>query len=92
MQPAAIRDRVYYRCEFKEQEAALHPRLGHPRTVNLREDVVCRALDSWIARAFAPDRLTATVTALSHASIAASSAQIHAPEQSQARRADPGDR
>lgn len=41
MQPAAIR--LYYRREFKEQEAALHPGLDHPRTINLREDVVCRA-------------------------------------------------
>jgi site-specific DNA recombinase len=81
MQPAAIRDQVYYRCEFKEQEAALHPGLDHPRTVNLREDVVCRALDSWIARAFAPDRLTATITALNHASMAASAAQPQSPEQ-----------
>ncbi|MEU1598729.1 hypothetical protein ABZ468_39445 [Streptomyces sp. NPDC005708] len=87
MQPAAIRDRVYYRCEFKEQEAALHPGLHHPRTVNLREDAVCQALDAWIARAFAPDRLTATLTALSHASIAASTAQVQTPEQDQARQA-----
>ncbi|GAA2657773.1 recombinase family protein [Streptomyces vastus] len=87
MQPAAIRDRVYYRCEFKEQEAALHADLAHPRTVNLREDVACRALDSWIARAFAADRLTATVTALSQASIAASTAQTQTPEQTQARQA-----
>ncbi|MFD1662398.1 recombinase family protein [Streptomyces caeni] len=57
MQPSAIRDRVYYRCEYKEQEAALYPGLDHPRTVNLREDIVCRALDAWIARAFTPKRL-----------------------------------
>jgi hypothetical protein len=39
MQPSAIRDRVYYPCEYKEQEAALHPGLDHPRTINLREDI-----------------------------------------------------
>ncbi|MFI1166163.1 recombinase family protein [Streptomyces sp. NPDC020801] len=87
MQPSPIRDRVYYRCEFKEQEAALYPGLDHPRTVNLREDIVCQALDTWIARAFAPDRLTATITALSAASRAASTAPIHTPEQAQARQA-----
>ncbi|GHE94146.1 hypothetical protein GCM10014715_57920 [Streptomyces spiralis] len=87
MQPSAIRDRVYYRCEFKEREAALYPGLDHPRTVNLREDIVCRELDTWIARAFEPDRLTATITALSAASIAASTASIHTPEQAQARQA-----
>ncbi|MGI5135497.1 recombinase family protein [Streptomyces sp. CA-106110] len=85
MQPAATRNRVYYRCELKEQEAALHPGPDHPRTVNLREDVVCRALDSWVARAFAPDRLTAALTALSHASTAASTSQTQTPEQAQAR-------
>ncbi|MEU6770673.1 hypothetical protein [Streptomyces sp. NPDC046759] len=30
MQPATIRSRVYYRCEFKEEEAALYPHLTHP--------------------------------------------------------------
>ncbi|MFF3916371.1 hypothetical protein ACFYZB_23340 [Streptomyces sp. NPDC001852] len=46
MQPATIRSRiVYHRCEFKEEEAALYPDLTHPRTVYLREDIVCRALD-----------------------------------------------
>ncbi|MGW7369728.1 recombinase family protein [Streptomyces sp. NPDC054841] len=88
MQPATIRNSVYYRCEFKDQEATLHPGLDHPRTVNLREDVVCQALDSWIARAFTPDRLTTTITALSHASIAASTAEMHTPEQAQARQAN----
>jgi hypothetical protein len=85
MQPSPIRDRVYYRCEFKEQEAALYPGLDHPRTINLREDIVCRALDAWIARAFESNRLTATIAALSAASLAASTAPTHTPEQAQAR-------
>ncbi|MFF4794381.1 hypothetical protein ACFY2M_32475 [Streptomyces sp. NPDC001276] len=54
--------------------------LDHPRTANLREDIVCRALDTWIARAFDPGRLTASITALSQASIAVGTAQIHSPE------------
>ncbi|GHD95339.1 zinc ribbon domain-containing protein [Streptomyces naganishii] len=87
MQPSSIRDRVYYRCEYKEQEAALYPGLDHPRTINLREDIVCRALDAWIARTFAPKRLAATITALSQASIAASTAQPQTPEQARARQA-----
>jgi hypothetical protein len=87
MRPSAIRDRVYYRCEFKEREATLYPGLDHPRTINLREDIVCRALDAWIARAFTPDRLTATSTAPSAASITASTTQTHTPEQTQARQA-----
>ncbi|MGW5433608.1 zinc ribbon domain-containing protein [Streptomyces sp. NPDC004059] len=87
MQPATIRSRVYYRCEFKEEEAALYPDLTHPRTVYLREDIVCQALDEWIARAFAPDRLSATIEALTHASAAASTVEPHTPEQAQARQA-----
>ncbi|MFF3467974.1 hypothetical protein [Streptomyces sp. NPDC002619] len=78
---------VYYRCEFKDQEQALSPDLTHPRTIYLREDVVCRALDQWIAPAFAPDRLTATIEALSLASAAASTAQTRTPEQAQAHQA-----
>ncbi|MGW1913125.1 recombinase family protein [Streptomyces sp. NPDC002076] len=87
MQPATIRSRVYYRCEFKEEEAALYPDLTHPRTVYLRGDIVCQALDRWIARAFAPDRLSATIEALTHASAAASTAEPQSPEQAQARQA-----
>ncbi|MEU6221338.1 recombinase family protein [Streptomyces sp. NPDC047022] len=87
MQPATIRNRVYYRCEFKDQEQDLYPDITHPRTVYLREDVVCQALDQWIARAFTPDRLTATLEALTHASAAASTAETHTPEQTQARQA-----
>lgn len=37
MRPVTIRSRVYYRCEFKEEETALYPDLTHPRTVYLRE-------------------------------------------------------
>ncbi|WP_405884008.1 hypothetical protein OG747_38790 [Streptomyces sp. NBC_01384] len=48
---------------------------------------MCQALDQWIARAFAPDRLTATITALTHASAAASTAETHTPEQAQTRQA-----
>lgn len=84
MQPATIRNTVYYRCEFKEQEQSLHPGMDHPRTVYLREDVVCRALDRWIAKAFAPDRLTAPLTALAQASAAANAAETLTPEQTQA--------
>ncbi|WJY53606.1 hypothetical protein QRN89_29665 [Streptomyces chengbuensis] len=87
MQPSTIRDRVYYRCQFTEHETALHPGLDHPRTVYLREDIVCQALDQWIARAFAPDRLTATIEALAQASAAASANDSQTPEQAQARKA-----
>ncbi|MCQ6246237.1 recombinase family protein [Streptomyces malaysiensis] len=85
MQPATIHNHVYYRCGFNAQEQALYPDLTHPRTVYLREDIVCKALDQWIARAFASDRLTTTIKALAHASAAASTAETRTPEQTQAR-------
>ncbi|WP_328394242.1 hypothetical protein OHS70_05560 [Streptomyces sp. NBC_00390] len=66
---------------------ALYPGLTHPRTVYLREDDVCRALDRWIARAFVPDRLTATIDALALAGAAAITGETHTPEQTQARQA-----
>jgi Replication-relaxation len=47
----------------------------------------CQALDQWIARAFAPGRLTGTIEALTHASAAARTAETHTPEHAQARRA-----
>ncbi|WP_280869171.1 recombinase family protein [Streptomyces sp. MJP52] len=87
MQPAVIRDNVYYRCEFRETDEALHPGLEHPRTVYLREDTITPHLDRWIARAFAPDRLTPTLTALTHAAAAAAkAAAAGTPEEDQARR------
>ncbi|MFE3163859.1 hypothetical protein [Streptomyces sp. NPDC059224] len=95
-----MRNTVYYRCEFKEQEQSLHPGPNHPRTVCLREDVVCRALDRWIAKAFAPDRLGATLTALTQASTAPNAAETLTPQQTRPakwsrsasqRRPDPGD-
>ncbi|WP_320776128.1 recombinase family protein [Streptomyces sp. CRN 30] len=86
MHAAAIRKTVYHRCEYKEEEAR-NSAPDHPRTVYLREDVVCRALDQWIARAFEPNRLAATIKALSLASAAASTADAQTPEQAQARQA-----
>jgi hypothetical protein len=44
-------------------------------------------LDRWIARAFTPDRLTATLTALTHATAAAAkAAAAGTPEEDHARR------
>ncbi|MFF4137635.1 hypothetical protein ACFY1B_40530 [Streptomyces mirabilis] len=47
---------------------------------------MCRALDRWIAKAFAPGRPAATLTALAHASAAANAAETLTPEQAQARK------
>jgi site-specific DNA recombinase len=86
MQPATIRDTVYYRCEYKTDDALLHPGLDHPRTVYLREDTLTTALDPWIARAFEPERLTTTLHALAQVDQAlAAAADAVTPERHQAR-------
>ena len=88
MQPAVIRDNVYYRCEFRETDQAPHLGLEHPRTVYLRENTITPHLDRWIARVFTPDRLTTTLTALTHATAAAArAATAGTPGGEQARRA-----
>lgn len=51
---------VYYRCRFP-QEYALANRVEHPRNVIMREDVLIKPLDGWIAELFRPDRREATI-------------------------------
>ncbi|MEV4452828.1 hypothetical protein [Streptomyces mirabilis] len=85
--PATIRNGVYYRCEFKDQEQALYPGLTHPphRQPARRHRVPGPGpVDRPRLR---PDRLTATITAPTHASAAANAAETHTPEQAQARQA-----
>ncbi|MEH1017922.1 recombinase family protein, partial [Micromonospora sp. CPCC 206060] len=54
---------AYYRCRFA-QEYALANEVDHPRNVYLREDTLIAPLDNWLATAFTPDRLDATITAM----------------------------
>jgi DNA invertase Pin-like site-specific DNA recombinase len=70
MQGQYSHDEPYYRCRFPE-EYALANRVHHPRNVFLREADLVPALDRWLARAFAPHRLTATVEAMAQHAVAA---------------------
>jgi site-specific DNA recombinase len=44
---------AYYRCRFP-QEYALANRIEHPRNVILREDILIKPLDTWLAQEFGP--------------------------------------
>nr|WP_228820660.1 recombinase family protein [Nocardia abscessus] len=63
MQAELVRDAVYYRC--RKTIAAGSPVLqDHPRTVNLREDIVVGPIDSWLASLFDRDHRENTIAAL----------------------------
>jgi len=55
--------RSHYRCRVTT-DYVLPEGSEHPRSVYLREDVLTKAVDGWIATAFAPDNLEATLVAL----------------------------
>ncbi|MCM3885556.1 recombinase family protein [Frankia sp. R82] len=57
---------AHYRCRYP-QEYALANHIDHPLTVYVREDSVVPALDDWLASAFDPDRVEATLAALEQA-------------------------
>ncbi len=57
---------AYYRCRFP-QEYALANHVPHPRNVYLRADALTDPLDTWLASAFAPQRLEHTITTLADA-------------------------
>lgn len=54
---------AYYRCRYP-QEYALANTIEHPRNIYLAEREVLPALDDWLAQAFAPQHIEATVDAL----------------------------
>ncbi|MGI5165621.1 recombinase family protein [Spirillospora sp. CA-253888] len=53
-------DQAYYRCRFPS-EYALVNELDHPRIVYLREAEILPPVDAWLATAFAPSRIAATI-------------------------------
>ena len=63
---------TYYRCRFAA-EYALANRVQHPLNVNLREDAIIGQVDGWLAREFAPHRLTETVRDLAAVQLSGSS-------------------
>jgi hypothetical protein len=64
MQGAVIRKGIYYRCIARTLAPGSPVFADHPKTVNLREDVVMPALHGWLCRVFGPDNVDETVTAL----------------------------
>jgi hypothetical protein len=55
--------RDHYRCTYASEYANAN-KIAHPRSVYVREDRILERLDPWLARAFSPTHLTATITAM----------------------------
>ncbi|GLZ37611.1 recombinase family protein [Actinokineospora sp. NBRC 105648] len=64
MQGEAIRDGSYYRCIARTMAPGSPALAGHPKTVNLREDVVVPRLNEWIGTLFARDNVGHLVRSL----------------------------
>jgi hypothetical protein len=64
VQGAAIRKGVYYRCIARTLAPGSAALADHPKTVNLREDVVTPPINEWLCQIFHPDNRDATVAAL----------------------------
>ena len=78
MQSHWVHGDPYYRCRFPA-EYALANHVEHPLNVNVREDAVIGHVDRWLAREFAPHRLTETIRDLTAAQRAeTTSADDHA--------------
>jgi hypothetical protein len=58
--------RAHYRCRFPN-EYAVGNKINHPLNVYVHEDVVLDPLDTWLAQAFAPQRIEQSLTALQNA-------------------------
>lgn len=55
-----------YRCTYAAEYAGANA-IGHPRSVYIREDHILGRLDAWLATAFDPPALTATIEAMANA-------------------------
>lgn len=64
MQAELVRDAVYYRCRAKSIAPGSPLLQDHPRTVNLREDIVLGPIDSWIASLFDRNHRVNSIAAL----------------------------
>ncbi|WP_236004783.1 zinc ribbon domain-containing protein [Amycolatopsis pittospori] len=64
MQGAAIRKGVYYRCIARTLAPGSAVLADHPKTVNLREDVVTPPINAWLCQVFDPDNRDETVAAM----------------------------
>ncbi|WP_280410861.1 recombinase family protein [Nocardia asiatica] len=64
MQAELVRDAVYYRCRAKTIAPGSPALQDHPRTVNLREDIVVGPIDRWLASLFDREHRENTIAAL----------------------------
>ncbi|MEV2223473.1 recombinase family protein [Nocardia vinacea] len=64
MQAELVRDAVYYRCRAKTIAAGSTVLQDHPRTVNLREDVIVGPINGWLASLFDRRHRENTIAAL----------------------------
>ncbi len=64
MQGGAVRAHAYYRCKARTLAPGSSALAEHPKTVNLREDVIANAINGWLGELFAPDNRDETVRAL----------------------------
>lgn len=87
MQGGVIRKGVYYRCLARTLAPGSQALADHPKTVNLREDVLLPAVNGWIRRIFDRENVDETVAAfLASQGGAAGGAKTH--EQVKRRLAD----
>ncbi|WP_347177121.1 recombinase family protein [Parafrankia sp. EAN1pec] len=66
MQGSWNNGKAHYRCVYPDQYA-LANHVEHPRSVYVREELIVPHLDRWLARAFTPPQLPATIAALTAA-------------------------
>jgi hypothetical protein len=64
MQGATIRSGAYYRCTTRTMAPGSAALADHPKTVNLREDIVVERLNGWPGRVFHADNVDETVATL----------------------------
>jgi DNA invertase Pin-like site-specific DNA recombinase len=64
MEGATIRGGAYYRCLARSLVPGSPALAGHPRTVNLREDLIIGPVNEWIAGLFAPRQRDRTIAQL----------------------------
>ena len=64
MQGATIRKGAYYRCTARTLAPGSAQLADHPKTVNLREDVVVTAINGWLGHLFDRENLDQTVAGL----------------------------
>jgi hypothetical protein len=64
MQGAAIRKGIYYRCIARTMAPGSAALADHPKTVNLREDVVTPPINAWLCQVFDPANRDETVAAM----------------------------